>query len=45
MPEAVTLDPESLRTAVTAVAFLVAGIELGCAFLMRGGREAGGDDL
>lgn len=45
MPDAVVIDPEQIRTLVLAAVFVVSGIELGLAFIMRGGHEASGDDL
>lgn len=38
------IDAESLRTKFILAGFLVAGIELGLAFLMRGEREASAEN-
>jgi hypothetical protein len=39
-----TIDPDQIFAAVMAVVFLVAGVDVGVAFLMRVTRESTPDD-
>lgn len=38
------IDPEALRVAMCSLLVLVAGIDLGIAFVIRAAREASGSD-
>lgn len=39
-----TIDPHTVFAATVAAVFVVAGIDVGMAFLMRGVQESGPDD-